>query len=204
MNRTVAVSLAEVVTAPIPSVEREILGSLGLTPEVLRESEQLRDIEPFGRYLESPPAWLREMVDGLPVPGWLKPGLPLLDVLLGEPYRIIRVGAPAYYVAKEESGEESGPYPISGIRGNWECPVYFECDDCRKKPGSPDLCASCLERRTQESKTGKCALPPFCPTSYHSEGLNFDHLLVMSKRRLEESAPKKPARPSRFNREDLL
>lgn len=57
MSRTIAASLAEVVTAPAPAVEREILGNLGLTPEALRESEQP------GRYLESSPSQLREMVE---------------------------------------------------------------------------------------------------------------------------------------------
>jgi hypothetical protein len=37
MSRTVAASLAEVVTAPAPAVEREILGNLGLTPESIQK-----------------------------------------------------------------------------------------------------------------------------------------------------------------------
>jgi hypothetical protein len=29
---------------------------------------------------------------------------------------------------------------------------FVECDDCRKKPGSPELCADCLRRRSELEK----------------------------------------------------
>jgi len=38
-------------------------------------------------------------------------------------------------------------YPdLEAIHQNQE---FVECDDCRRKPGSPALCASCLRRRDE-------------------------------------------------------
>jgi hypothetical protein len=46
---------------------------------------------------------------------------------------------------------------------------YFECDDCRRKPGAPTLCSDCLRRREEFYSNGrlKCELPRFYSKPYN-------------------------------------
>jgi hypothetical protein len=194
-DQTSATVIAELVV-------RDPEGTAPLPPPV--EQPGLYDM--FERILADPGISAQEMQP--PVPGWLRPGLPLLDALRHEPYRVTRVVEPDFYVAERPTTGELGPYLISNLHRDWISPLYFECDDCRRKPGSPTLCSSCLERRTQESRTGECAFPPLCLTSYAGGYLDFCVLLTIRER--DSSArglqpPKRPAaRPSRFKREEPL
>lgn len=50
--------------------------------------------------------------------------------------------------------------PTWGIR-----PYFMECPTCRKKPGSPDLCRECIERRNLHNLAGHLGLIEYDPNT---------------------------------------
>lgn len=106
-------------------------------------------------------------------PGWLQVGLWLRSK--SEPENWFRVNK-----VVPDLIELQGPYPsntphlakVEYLHSYYLSPTYFECDDCRRKPGSPTLCSDCLKRRTEFSKGGNhyCEFPRFCAIPFLKYG----------------------------------
>lgn len=54
---------------------------------------------------------------------------------------------------------------------------YFECDECRCKPGAPTLCADCILRRTAHSRSNPphCELPRVCKNIYAGGRISLEY-----------------------------
>lgn len=105
----------------------------------------------------------------MPNPGWLQVGLWLRGK--SDPEGWFRVNKVFPYFV-----ELNGPHPctepllakVEFIHSYYLSPRYFECDDCRRKPGIPTLCYDCLQRRQEFYASGEhhCELPRFCSTPF--------------------------------------
>lgn len=136
---------------------------------------------------------------GPPVPGWLKPGLFLRHARTSLLY-VVSSLAPDHFCLRRPPGvqEDYITSDYLNLYDLWLGTDYFECDDCRRKPGSPTLCADCLERRAQFQhgfSMASCRLPKFCSTAYDG-GVLLDPAPGVG------DPPKPP--PTRFDREDPL
>lgn len=112
------------------------------------------------------PGWSKLM----PTPGWLKIGLYLLcKEAPNEMFRVTAIQRGLVYLAAvlNPSGNHHRTR-ISHLRSYYWSPAYFECDDCRRKPGSPPLCSNCLDRRNWFYAEGRkrCELPKLCSRAY--------------------------------------
>lgn len=116
----------------------------------------------------------------MPNAGWLKVGLWLKDKSNPNNWFRLNKVIPDFV-------ELRGPHPypdlhlakIEYLHAYYVAPTYFECDDCRKKPGAPTLCADCYQRRKEFYERGEsyCRLPRFCSNpflAYNACGLPMD------------------------------
>jgi hypothetical protein len=101
-------------------------------------------------------------------PGWLKIGLWLIRrEYPNDLFRVSKIVREFIELEGLQPGS-SGRVKISYLHQSYLTPRFFECDDCRRKPGSPTLCENCIQRRYAFSMGGgtKCELPRFCSKTY--------------------------------------
>jgi hypothetical protein len=110
------------------------------------------------------------MYTGMPgkvlVPGWLKIGLGLCKG--SKLYRVTAVGDIVTLMPLGTSTKKDLQICLEDLPKRFLSSTYFECDDCQRKPGSPELCPNCYDRRKSFAKSGNktCTLPRFCETAY--------------------------------------
>ena len=132
-------------------------------------------------------------------PGWLQVGVWLRSKKYHEDWFVIHRVVP-------EIIELEGPYPkaefirakVEYLHSYYLAPKYFECDDCKRKPGSPTLCADCLKRRKEFYDSGEhhCELPRFCSNPF----LRYDDCWLP----MEGPKYTPPIRVSRYRRSWLI
>jgi hypothetical protein len=108
----------------------------------------------------------------MPTPGWLKIGLHLLcKEAPNEMFRVtdIRRGL-VYLAAVRNPSDNHHRTRVGHLHSYYWAPSYFECDDCRRKPGSSTPCSNCFNRRSWFHEGGggrkRCELPKFCSKPY--------------------------------------
>jgi len=107
-----------------------------------------------------------------PMPGWVKVGLWLRDKDSPEAlYQVTKVKGRFVWAREKEPGTGTHCTRIDYLHSVFLASNYFECDDCRRKPGSPTLCPDCYERRNDLSrkKPNQCRLPKLCATAYRAD-----------------------------------
>ena len=104
----------------------------------------------------------------VPVPGWLKVGLGLRLRHKSKFYRVTAVGDTVTLMPLGTSTKKVLQVCLEDLPKRFLARTYFECDECQNKPGSPELCPHCYERRKQFAKSGNeaCMLPRFCDVAY--------------------------------------
>jgi hypothetical protein len=104
------------------------------------------------------------------MPGWVRVGLWLRDK--EEPsdlYQVIEVKGNFVWTKEKEPGSGLRKTRWDYLHSVFLASNFFECDDCRRKPGSPVLCSDCLERRSELPRKipNQCRLPRLCDRAYH-------------------------------------
>ena len=107
----------------------------------------------------------------MPMPGWVRVGLWLRakddpDAL----YQVTNITGKFVWTKKKEPGIGERKTRYDYLHVIFLASNFYECDDCRRKPGSPVLCSDCLERRTELSRKrpNQCRLPRICDKAYLS------------------------------------
>jgi len=108
----------------------------------------------------------------MPMPGWMRVGLWLRDK--EEPdklYQVTEIKGKFVWSKEKDPGTGERRTRYDYIHSVFLATNFYECDDCRRKPGSPTLCQDCLERRIELSrkKPNRCRLPRLCDKAYRTE-----------------------------------
>jgi hypothetical protein len=137
-----------------------------------------------------------------PVPGWLVEGLWVVRKVSGDLYKVTQVSLTLTKLV-DQSGSK-----YSRVRSDYLSKVYFacnyfECDDCRKKPGTLTICDSCLARKVQFDTGPRlngrrvCDLPRFCRRKFTGGTIPLDPFKELVNLEL-------PLPPTRFEREWVI
>lgn len=101
-----------------------------------------------------------------PIQGWLRDGMWLIGRIDKRFYQVRSVVGGVVSLSGPDYSDELSHCNHFDLIANFYSPTYFECDSCRRKPGSPTLCSKCLSRRADYSRDGFCELPNACPDPY--------------------------------------